>query len=237
MRTGAAPNTRSLDLVRANSEGAFRTDADKTNINVPGAALTMECWINIAALGVQQVFAGVFDFANNEESFVFYYASSAGDQMRFRLESPGGLQDFKQWSLTPSIGAWEHWAVTWAGTHASMSLYRNGVSQGAGTTLTNNNIGALKNSTAPWVVGAFGDSVAQQPSSDFYGGLIDEVRLWHVTRTQPQIAANMSQQLNGNEPGLVAYYRFNNDLLDRTANANHLTGFNGPGFSVDVPFP
>jgi hypothetical protein len=38
---------------------------------------------------------------------------------------------------------------------------------------------------------------------------MDEVRIWNVARTQPQIAANRSLTIPGNSAGLVAYYQFN----------------------------
>ena len=45
-------------------------------------------------------------------------------------------------------------------------------------------------------------------SSRYFGGLIDEVRLWNSTRTQSQIASNKDTVLAGNESGLTAYYNF-----------------------------
>jgi hypothetical protein len=56
-----------------------------------------------------------------------------------------------------------------------------------------------------------------------FNGLIDEVRVWNVARSGAQIAAGMGQSLNGNEPGLVAYYPFaegqGSVVGDATANA------------------
>jgi signal transduction histidine kinase/CheY-like chemotaxis protein/ligand-binding sensor domain-containing protein/protocatechuate 3,4-dioxygenase beta subunit len=42
---------------------------------------------------------------------------------------------------------------------------------------------------------------------DFHG-LMDEVRVWHVRRTEEQIRQTMSQRLTGREPGLVALWNF-----------------------------
>jgi hypothetical protein len=39
-------------------------------------------------------------------------------------------------------------------------------------------------------------------------GKIDELRVWSVFRTAADIQANMRVMLKGNEPGLVAYYKF-----------------------------
>lgn len=39
-------------------------------------------------------------------------------------------------------------------------------------------------------------------------GMIDEVRVWHVPREEQDIRCTMHRRLEGNEPGLVAYYSF-----------------------------
>lgn len=67
-----------------------------------------------------------------------------------------------------------------------------------------------------------------------FNGLIDEVRIWNVARSQADIQANRNQPLTGNEIGLVAYYRFDqlenlgvggdglvDDVRDFTGNGNH----------------
>ena len=43
----------------------------------------------------------------------------------------------------------------------------------------------------------------------YFNGQMDDVRFWNVARTGAQIQANMNSELVSNEPGLVAYYKFN----------------------------
>jgi hypothetical protein len=45
-------------------------------------------------------------------------------------------------------------------------------------------------------------------SGNYYVGLMDEVRLFSIVRSASEIAADMNRVLDGNEPGLVAYWRF-----------------------------
>jgi len=45
-------------------------------------------------------------------------------------------------------------------------------------------------------------------SYQYFRGLIDEVRVWNVGRTQSEIKATMNTVLSGGEPGLVYYWRF-----------------------------
>ena len=43
----------------------------------------------------------------------------------------------------------------------------------------------------------------------FFKGYLDEIRLWSVARTQAEILQNISHHLRGDEPGLAAYWNFN----------------------------
>jgi len=45
-------------------------------------------------------------------------------------------------------------------------------------------------------------------SAQYFRGLIDEVRVWSVGRTQSQIKSTMNTVLSGSELGLVYYWRF-----------------------------
>ncbi|MCC7035579.1 MAG: hypothetical protein IT179_22395, partial [Acidobacteria bacterium] len=42
-----------------------------------------------------------------------------------------------------------------------------------------------------------------------YNGGLDEVRIWNVVRTAAELQAQRTVELAGTEPGLVAYWRFN----------------------------
>ena len=50
--------------------------------------------------------------------------------------------------------------------------------------------------------------------SQIYTGTLDEVRYWNVQRSQAQIIAKASDSLVGNEAGLQAYYRFNDNSFN-----------------------
>jgi hypothetical protein len=58
-----------------------------------------------------------------------------------------------------------------------------------------------------------------------FKGQIDEVRIWNVARSQQDIQVNQNQALNGNETGLVDYYKANEGagttLIDSTVNKSN----------------
>ncbi len=58
-------------------------------------------------------------------------------------------------------------------------------------------------------------------------GFIDEVRVWNIARTTDDIRADMNKQLNGDEPGLVGYWKFDTQqdgkIFDSSPNKIHGT--------------
>jgi hypothetical protein len=98
---------------------------------------------------------------------------------------------------------WHHVAATYDGF--KMRVYIDGVLAGelsfAGTITVNNN---------PLTLGG-------HPGfpNEYYGGAIDEARIWNRALTQCEIANNMNCEVNpALQTGLAAYYRFNHGLLN-----------------------
>jgi len=48
----------------------------------------------------------------------------------------------------------------------------------------------------------------EKMDSDDLDGCLAEIRVWGIARTRTQIESNMSRALNGDEPGLMGYWRF-----------------------------
>ena len=102
-------------------------------------------------------------------------------------------------------GQWTHLAFTYdaAGGDNNFKLYMNGQLI-ASTTAT----GTLSTGDGLFFAGKYGIwDVA-------------ELRLWNRVLTQSEIAANRLSTLQGNEPGLNAYYTFKNTTRDITGHGN-----------------
>jgi len=98
--------------------------------------------------------------------------------------------------LTPN--QWIHVAVSYDATSGAMKLYKNGnlVSQAQNIPVHND----------PEVyIGAYAGCCTFQ-------GKIDEVKIWDTVRTVEEIRANMCQKLQGTQPDLSSYFRFDETI-------------------------
>ena len=104
-----------------------------------------------------------------------------------------------------STDRWLHVAVTRKRTNGVLLLYVNGVLEGSAV----GNDHALEQASTITIGG--------RTDRNFYSGLMAEVRLWKTVRTQSQLVANLHHRLNGNEDGLVGYYRLDDNTADSSA--------------------
>jgi hypothetical protein len=127
-----------------------------------------------------------------------------------------------------STRVWRHIAASWDSTSGAMRLYVNGNLEASATGGTGS-----RNGQTLMRLG----SLLEAPSNGFYGyfsGSLDEVRVWRKVRTQTEIQANYTNNLNGREDGLTQYYNFNQGMANNGYNATQTTliditpnGFNG----------
>ena len=173
---------------------------------LPSGSYTKEAWINIRTIGA---------FTNNIVSGI----SSAFWVPGGNLSAGNNFANFTV--VDPAVlttGTWYHVAVTYNSATNTMILYKNAVQVDLQTALaygpeTECYLGTYNNGGGP---GGF-----------LFDGQMDEVRIWNVVRSAAEIAASMSCELTGDEPGLLAYYNFNQG----TAGANNagLTTLNDVG--------
>ena len=135
---------------------------------------------------------------------------SAFDAPRFAFEISDGSTPIGQGknifvsdTALPAAGKWTHLAGTYDGTTARLYVNDKLVRQINGSI----NIGV---GSAGFYVGGV--------SYDYFKGLIDEVRIWNICRSQNAIVTAMYSGLAGNESGLAGYWP-----LDSTYVSNSLT--------------
>lgn len=77
------------------------------------------------------------------------------------------------------------------------------------------------NSSSIVTLGHYSDTPPGGAAFNYYNGLLDEVRVWNVARTQAEIAANMNAEISRKTSGLVAYWRMDEGSGQTAFDATH----------------
>lgn len=190
-------------------------DASQTGLDITGD-LSIELWVRFGEIPISMT-STIIAKSNRTVSRAYELGIvNSGSTSLFFYEHAGG-DNTESVAWSPSTDTWYHVAVTRNGTTGDVKFYVDGVQQG---TTQSGPTTAITNSTAPFIIGS--GMIAGNDENDFVGR-VDEVRIWNTERSAAQILGNMHTSMVGNESGLKGYWRFDNDLLDATANNNDLT--------------
>ncbi len=135
----------------------------------------------------------------------------------FKLATDSGVGFFEVDSQATSVfdHAWHYIAATRAGTN--ISLYLDG-HQLPATPSGNASPPLDVNNSLRMVIGATDQN--QEPYNH-YTGLIGEVRVWSVARSQADLSSHMYTELTGNEAGLVGYWKLDGNGNDASSTRNN----------------
>jgi hypothetical protein len=170
----------------------------------PTDALTVEAWIKPRSFAQwESVLSFAQDNGTNESGFDISWVD---EKLRFRCATVGMTGN--AWNAYPGISItnfneWMHVAGVYDG--ATLKFYLNGIL--AESINVTGNIDWEFN-PIDFRIGMFHDD----NESYYYDGQIDEVRFWNTARTDAQIRAAMCQKLTGDESGLQAYWRFDEQI-------------------------
>lgn len=153
---------------------------------------TIETWVKPTSFNTNRIF-----FAQQSSSV---YASILlnGSGAPYIYISTGANTIGLNSSNSLPLAQWSHLAVTWDASAAEAKMYINGVLQtlSAGGSSSGGPVGIM-------AIGSKTDGTQN------LHGTLDEFRIWQDIRSACEINATMHHILNGNEPGLVHYYNFN----------------------------
>ena len=156
---------------------------------------TLETWVRPESFGSAGSYRAIMNYdgwASGYLHFQFY-----GTQLEFSINGNSPADQYLT-NFTFSANTWDHVAVAYSKSAKTLKWYVNGVSQQTNTYST-----AV--ALTPWIPLKLG---SWKGTERFFDGQMDEFHVWNVVRSQAQIQASMLQPLTGTEPGLVAYYRF-----------------------------
>ncbi|QFG21250.1 LamG-like jellyroll fold domain-containing protein [Actinomadura sp. WMMB 499] len=155
----------------------------------PGGPYTVEAWIS------PKSYPG---------HIISTWNGGVGGAFRVYLTPEGRLgceHNVAPWSAQTDIAVptdrYTHVASVYDGT--TLRLYVDGRQHGA------QELGFIPDADTPMLIGAMH---ASGQAAGFFHGAIDEVRIWERVRTGTELRRDMHHRLVGNEPGLLAYYRF-----------------------------
>lgn len=188
-----------------------------SGITLSNSSLTIELWAQRTTFNAWNplVCQGWGSFSNGL-CFAF-----AGNGMAFEYYG-GGLWTAQSFSDTN----WHHWAATHDRATGQRCIYRDGQVVAADT-----NWGTYTGSGDLWI--------GKMPWSapDYFGGKMDEVRIWKVARSADQIRQHLRHRLTGTESNLVAYWTFDEGIgaiaHDTTTN-NYDGTLNGPRWTTST---
>jgi glucose/arabinose dehydrogenase/PKD repeat protein len=162
---------------------ALSFDGSNDWVTVPDSATldlttgaTVEAWVHPTAFGYWRT--GIFKEQPSHLAYALY-TSNDGDRPAGHLFTAGGGEQILNGPSALPLNTWSHLAMTWDGT--THRLYLNGT-QVASRALS----GTLVNGSGPLRFG--GNSVWPE----WFGGRLDEVRVYNRALTQAQLQADMN---------------------------------------------
>jgi len=203
-----------------------------TGVPVGNAPFTIGAWINPTSIP---------GGGENGGTMTFWGDQSGNEANGFRLRGAAGTRhyfwgndhdenfgiDILPDNTGPFGNGWHHLAITWDGTQTNW--YWNG-----------NPLGNPRNAVGVNVAAA-NYRIGSRLNAEFFHGLIDEVSIWNVPLDAPTIAAGFTQGIDAGNPAvspfLVAYWNFENGLVDVAGGDNNGTANGGALVAAGVNAP
>ncbi len=160
--------------------------------NKPGISLTGWFYDDYLSYG-----QGLMGFRGSQGFYMIQLASGK-IECRF-LNAAGTLFEYVAPANTLIPQVWQH--IAWIYDGSAISLYVNGILKGSKPAS-----GAFNATDIPFAIGR---SIAGGGLNFYWCGRTDEVTAWSKALSQAEIQDMIANELNGDEPGLEMYYKFN----------------------------
>ena len=205
------------------ASSGYLSSAPTTTLNLSGSnSFTLEAWIYPTSFNESS--AGVISKGN-----AFSLKTESNGVLSFIIEQSWSWERLATSANALSTETWQHVAATYDGDSRIMKLFING-----------NLVGTLErnqNFSPDFTSGnlQIGRNISGNGGhSRQFNGNIDEVKIWNSVKSPNEIASNYTNELQGTESNLMAYYKFdqgtgssdNTDIsviIDSSTNGNDLT--------------
>jgi len=192
------PNTSMADLELDSSQ--YFTAADSASLSITGD-MTLQAWIKRETDGGGFVICSKYKSLGDERSWSFEF--NASNNLLLFI-SANGISQTSSNSTGTIVAAdgWKHIAVVYNAAAGTTAFYINGVASGTGSSQNT----SIHNNTSLFAIGMRVNSGGAADA--FFDGMIDEVRVYNVARTEAAIAGDYAQEISS-FTNVVAYYPFN----------------------------
>ena len=215
------------DLIRVfDGESALQYNYNSSSLRIPadhtlylGGSFTLESWFNAFDYGMNPTLGNGMIFSKPSFSAYLNNAFPLYNQMTLIVKMIH-QDDTQSIVALPAFGVLAEVDYQLAITYDSISdlrIYLNGVLQNQTVYVAPS--GPLNDDPQEdLIIGNNGSNTSA------FKGVLDEMRVWNVVRSVDDINDHMGEYLEGNEAGLVGYWRCNegcgNMVADLTANGN-----------------
>jgi len=170
--------------------------------------ITFSAWIKTGQADINN--KRIFTIDEGEDNEYHYFDIEGTGMTTFTAYVAG--EEIINYDDPLTLNSWTHVALTYEGSN--VKIYKDGILIEEGI------INAAPRTGKLYIGGVDKPNYSAQS----WDGMIDEVRIWSVARTEYQIRRDMHHELTGSEPGLVSYLRFNEGsgfiVFDQTANGH-----------------
>ncbi|HUD47495.1 MAG TPA: LamG-like jellyroll fold domain-containing protein [Candidatus Baltobacteraceae bacterium] len=191
---------------------------DHAYVSIPGAASlligqtatntwTITAWANESSGGTGDFVATYGRILAIDDGETLYFDSGAMDDAEMYTWSEMTAAWQIAWgvgnSVAPLLDQWEHWAMVYDGTNLTLYLNADQGPQGGMSSMPVTSPLAFPGYTGAVLIG----SELDQPGTDTWNGMLDDVAIFDGALTQSQIATVMSGDFSafiGGPPGIVS---------------------------------
>lgn len=195
--------------------------------------LTIEAWINPDGWGEGPNYIGtIFQKPSIWLFIVKQHATANDSSLILQLRHTTGVSHSYSELGSIRLNEWSHIAVRYDQANSEVSMWINGRPQ---------EIGHISAPTGPIRVNSSETMYIGSVSGGIMGfmGVIDELRIWNMARTEEEIEANMGFILEEHQVGLQAYWPMNegggNITHDMSGNGHDIT-LSGVEWTWGTPF-